>query len=209
MDMEISEEPMTALEEYARIPIAFEVNHVLDVAVRDNGLGGFVLSERKLDVAYVKDYDAIEREGPAGWASRFDLSNWGLLAGRLEGRRVGGAVIAFNTAGVIVLEGRSDLAALWDIRVSPGARRKGVGSALFRAAEAWAMARGCRRLKVETQNINVSACRFYVRQGCVLGAIHRFAYPELPDETQLLWYKDLAHGGRNPGAPPSRGEPAG
>jgi hypothetical protein len=53
------------------------------------------------------------------------------------------------------------------------------------------VAKGCFRLKVETQNINVPACRFYVKQGCVLGAIHRFAYPEFPDEAQLLWYKDL------------------
>jgi hypothetical protein len=30
-----------------------------------------------------------------------------------------------------------------------------------------------------------------VCKGCVLGAIHRFAYPELPNETQLLWYKNL------------------
>ena len=35
------------------------------------------------------------------------------------------------------------------------------------------------------------ACRFYAKQGCELAAIHRFAYPELPNEVQLLWYKDL------------------
>jgi GNAT superfamily N-acetyltransferase len=192
MDIEISEEPMAALEEYARIPIAFEVGHVLDVAVRDNGFGGFALSERRLEVPYVKDYDAIQGEGPAQWARRFDLSNWGLLAAHLSGRRVGGAVLAFNTAGIMMLEGRSDLAVLWDIRVSVEARGKGVGFSLFRAAEAWATARGCRWLKVETQNINVAACRFYARQGCELGAIHRFAYPELPDEIQLLWYKALS-----------------
>jgi hypothetical protein len=51
--------------------------------------------------------------------------------------------------------------------------------------------RGCRRLKVETQNTNVPACRLYASQGCTLGAIHRFAYPELPEEIQLLWYKDV------------------
>jgi hypothetical protein len=37
----------------------------------------------------------------------------------------------------------------------------------------------------------LAACQFYARQGCTLGAIHRFAYPELPEETQLLWYKQL------------------
>ncbi len=209
MDIEISEEPMTALAEYARVPIAFEVNRVLDIATQDNGLGGFVLSERRLEVPYVKDYDAIEGEGPTRWARRFALSNWGLIAARLEGRRVGGAAIAFNTEGMM-LEGRSDLAVLWDIRVSAEARGKGVGSGLFRAAEAWAAARGCRRLKVETQNINVAACRFYARQGCVLGAIHCFAYPEFPDEIQMLWYKDLLPMAAETRAPRvSRGEPAG
>jgi GNAT superfamily N-acetyltransferase len=90
-----------------------------------------------------------------------------------------------------MLEGRRDLAVLWDLRVAPEARGQGVGAALFQAAEAWAAARGCRQMKVETQNVNVPACRFYASQGCVLGAIHRFAYPELPHEVQLLWYRDL------------------
>jgi len=49
----------------------------------------------------------------------------------------------------------------------------------------------CRQLKIETQNTNVQACRFYERQRCRLHAIHRAAYPELPEEIQLLWYKDL------------------
>jgi hypothetical protein len=44
---------------------------------------------------------------------------------------------------------------------------------------------------VETQNVNVAACRFYARQGCVLTAVDPFAYPALPGEIQLLWYKDL------------------
>ncbi|HEX8354826.1 MAG TPA: GNAT family N-acetyltransferase [Pyrinomonadaceae bacterium] len=189
--MKIIEEPFTAAAELANIPIAFEVESVFDVSARDGGLGGLVLSERRLDVPYVKDYDRAEGEGPAQWARRFDVSNWGLIGAHLDGARVGGAVIAFNTEGVNMLEGRGDLAVLWDIRVSPQARGRGVGSALFRAVEAWAAARGVRQLKIETQNINVPACRFYARQGCVLGAINRFAYNELPDEVQLLWYKNL------------------
>ena len=90
-----------------------------------------------------------------------------------------------------MLENRSDLAVVWDIRVSPDLRGRGIGAALFDSAEKWAETQGCRQLKVETQNINVAACRFYASQGCSLGAIHRFAYPELPDEVQLLWYKTL------------------
>jgi streptothricin acetyltransferase len=192
MQINMSEEPMAALGEYGRVPIAFEVDRVLDVAVRHDGLDGFVLSERRLEVPYIKDYDAIAGEGPSTWATRFDLSNWGLMTAHVEGQRVGGAVIAFNTPHVTMLEGRRDLAALWDIRVASATRGRGVGSALFRAVETWCTARSCRRLKIETQNINVAACRFYGRQGCVLEAVNHFAYGELPDEIQLFWYKELS-----------------
>jgi GNAT superfamily N-acetyltransferase len=190
MRIDVGEEPLAAIDQYAAISIAFEVRSVLDVAVIDGGLGGFALSARAVDAPYVKDYDGGDG-GPARWAERFDLSSWGLLGARSGGRLVGGAAVAFDTPGVEMLEGRRDLAVLWDIRVAPEARGRGVGAALFRAAAAWAAARGCRQLKVETQNVNVPACRFYAGQGCVLGAIHRFAYPELPHEVQLLWYKDL------------------
>ena len=66
------------------------------------------------------------------------------------------------------------------------------GSALFRAAWHWASARDCRWLKIETQNVNVPACRFYPKMGCTLGAIDPFAYPGQPGEVQLLWWKALA-----------------
>jgi ribosomal protein S18 acetylase RimI-like enzyme len=190
MRIDVREGPVAGIAGYAAISIAFEVRRILELAVIDGGLGGFTLSERAVDVPYVKDYDADDG-GPARWGERFDVSKWGLLGAWIGDRRVGGAAVAFDTPGVGMLEGRRDLASLWDIRVAPEARGRGIGAALFRAAMAWAAARGCRQLKVETQNINVPACRFYAAQGCVLGAIHRFAYPELPREVQLLWYRDL------------------
>jgi GNAT superfamily N-acetyltransferase len=188
----VAAEPAAALREYASVPIAFTVRSVLDIAEPAAAAEGFVLTERRLDVPYVKDYDAIPREHPAGWAERFDVSRWGVFAAWVEGRRVGGAVVAFRTPGLTMPEGRDDLAVLWDIRVAPEARGQGVGSVLFRAAEVWARGHGCRQLKVETQNVNVAACRFYARQGCALASIHRDAYPGMPGEIQLLWYKDLA-----------------
>ncbi len=191
MDVVVSEEPIATLAEHGRVPIAFRVESVVDVAPRAPGRGGFDLLERRLDAPYLKDYDALAGGGPAGWAERFDVSRWGLIAARVSGERVGGAVVAWDTPGVDMLRGRRDLAVLWDLRVAPHVRGRGVGSALFRAAEAWAVARGCRRLEVETQDVNVPACRFYARQGCVLAAVDRHAYADLPGETQLLWGKDL------------------
>ncbi|MCA1565659.1 MAG: GNAT family N-acetyltransferase [Acidobacteria bacterium] len=199
MVIEVREDSVTALKEYARIPIAFEVREIFDVEVCDDAPGGFVLTRRDLEVPYVKDYDAIEAQSPAHWAERFDVSNWEFLAARSEGRRVGGAALALDTASIDMLEGRGDLAVLWDIRIAPEARGQGVGSTLFRAAEARAAARGCRQLKIETQNINLAACRFYARQGCELREINRFAYPQFPAEVQLLWYKELAGVGRATG----------
>jgi GNAT superfamily N-acetyltransferase len=187
----IREEPIRLAEELAFISIAFEVKSVLACSVQDRGLGGVLLSERRLDAPYWKDYDAFEDEGPGTWAGRFDLSRWAFFGAHAGSERIGGAVVAFDTEGIHMLEGRRDLAVLWDLRVAPQVRGRGVGAALFGAVADWAVGQGCRQLKVETQNTNVAACRFYARQGCVLGALNRFAYPDLPEEVQLLWYKVL------------------
>jgi GNAT superfamily N-acetyltransferase len=191
VEWHIAQEPAASLAEYGRVPIAFRVDRLLEVSPIDAGLGGILLRERAVDPPYVKDYDAIEGNDPAGWASRWDVSNWGILSAFRQGRRVGGAVVVAGVEGLDMLENRTDLAVLWDLRVDHDQRRRGLGRALFAAAEGWARARGCRWLKVETQNINVPACRFYAGRGCVLGAINRYAYVEFPDEVQFLWYKDL------------------
>jgi GNAT superfamily N-acetyltransferase len=192
MGIEIRHESAATLEEYARIPIAFDVSEVFDVAAE--GSNRFTLTARPLTHSYSKDYDAIG-DGPVEWPQRFDVSNWAFFAAFANGQRIAGAIVAYRTANMDMLEGRDDLAALWDIRVAPPARRRGVGAALFGAAATWASGAGCRHLKVETQNNNVAACRFYAQQGCVLRAAHWGVYPELPGEVQLLWYKDLAHDG--------------
>jgi GNAT superfamily N-acetyltransferase len=190
--VQITEVQVTELDEYASISIAFEAPVVFDVLEQGGDVSDVVLSERVLGAPYVKDYDSIKGDAPNEWPIRFDVSNWGFLVAHIDGRRVGGAAIAFDTPGVDMLDGRRDVAVLWDIRIAAEARRAGVGSALFRRVEAWARVRGCRRLEIETQNINVPACRFYARQGCTLGAVNRSAYPDLPNEIQLIWFKDLS-----------------
>lgn len=191
MNVEIREELPDALTEYARVPIAFEVNERLAVLTPDDGLAGLHLVVEPVTPPYVKDYDAYSDSHPTAWPAHFDLSRWGILSAWVDGERAGGAVVAWDTPGVDMLEDRRDLMVVWDLRVAPAWRGLGVGTALFESAEAWGLSRGARWLKVETQNINVAACRFYARRGCTLGALHRFAYPDLPDEAQLLWYKEL------------------
>jgi len=197
MSLDIGEEALTpaALSEHAAVSIAFVVDRVLEVRLVDGGLGGMSLTETAVACPYVKDYDALEGAGPQCWPGRFDRSNWALIGARRDGARVGGAVIATRTPDLYMLGGRDDVAVLWDIRVSPRERGGGTGSALFRAAADWAGARGCRWLKIETQNVNVPTCHFYQKMGCTLGAIDRFAYPGQPAEVRLLWWKALASPG--------------
>ena len=190
MAVHIVQETLTSLTEYGGIPISFGVEEIFDVA-EDPANGLLTLTPRLLASSYVKDYDAVDGERPSDWPNRFDMSAWGVLGAFANGERVAGAVIAYDTPALDMLEGRSDLAVLWDIRVLPSARRRGVGSALFDAAMAWGAARGCRELKIETQNINVAACRFYARQQCVLKGATRSAYARFPAEIQLLWYKTI------------------
>ena len=194
MIVEIQKVGSDFLPQYAKIPIAFEVQSVFRVDPLDEGLGGLMLREETVLSPYVKDYDGCGEHGPEEWPRRFDIRNWAIFLATGGDCPVGGATVAYNTPGVNMLAGRSDLAVLWDIRVHPDLRRRGIGSKLFRRAMDWARSQGCRQLKVETQNVNVPACRFYAQQGCRLGEINRYAYaghPRVGHEVMLVWYLDL------------------
>jgi len=186
-----------SLTEYSTIPIRFEVKSRLSCELPGEGMGGIILREEKVVPPYIKDYDAlevaIEGEGPARWVRKFDTKNWVLFLAGEANEPIGGATVAFRTPQVHMLAGRDDLAALWDIRVHPEYRRSGIGTALFAEAAEWSRERNCNYLKIETQNVNVAACRFYAKQGCRLGEINRFAYtePQVAQEVMLVWYLKL------------------
>jgi GNAT superfamily N-acetyltransferase len=190
MIIDVAQEGQSDLAAYARVPIAFEVREVARPTTDAPSRTGIVLTTYPVAVPWLKDYDA-DGGDPTTWASRFDLSHWAMFAARVGGRRVGGAAVLFAAPDVDMLAGRPDVALLWDIRVAPGARGRGVGSALLTDVEAWAGSRSATWLEAETQDINVPACRFYERHGFVLREVNRGAYPGLPNETQLLWYKRL------------------
>ena len=185
--MDLRCEPIGDLGDYVEVPGAFDSIVILDVTTED---GCFRLRERMLDSPLHKDYDALEN--PLEWPSLFDTSNWAAFSAWDEGRRIGGAIAAMDTPGVDMLEGRSDLVVVWDLRIAPRARGQGVGTALFRAVEAWGRARSCTELKVETQNVNAAACRLYQSRGCTLAQVNRGAYPALAQELQLIWRKRLS-----------------
>lgn len=203
MRIEVRQEPLSALSDYASIPIAFAATTVLEVEWRANGLGGIRIVEVPLDQPLTKDFD--QDEPVAHWHRLGDISHWGVFAAFIDDLRVGGAVVARNSPGVHMLEGREDLAVLWDIRVLPSVRRGGVGTRLLERSIQFAHASGCLFLKVESQNTNPAACHFYARSGFELGGLRPGVYPECPDEVQLLWYLDLRSCSPPPSGQPRKG----
>jgi len=191
MPVQIVEIGPERLADYASIPSRFEVKSILQVELVDGGLGGMLLHRVPVKKPYVKDYDSYG-ELPIDWPKQFDVTRWGFFLALEGGRPASAAAVAFDTTGGFMLEDRRDLAVLWDLRSHPAYR--GVGIPLFRYAAFWSRVRGCRQMKVETQNVNVPACRFYQRMGCQLGEIRRFGYsahPAVAHEVMLNWYLPL------------------
>jgi ribosomal protein S18 acetylase RimI-like enzyme len=191
MHVDIVEEGTERLADYGRVPIAFRVDATFgDDALDTLARGGHAVPT-PVPVPYEKDYDAIPDGRPTAWPTRFDVGRWIILGAFRGGERVGGAVVVVGDPAVDLLGGQPDAALLWDLRVAPAMRHRGVGTALLAAAENAAAQRGARVLRVETQQINVAACRFYEGNGFSIEQIRRGAYPDLPDEVQLLWSKTL------------------
>ena len=194
MGVEVRQFGPECLARYERVSIAFHVESVFRVEDADGGLVGLRLVEQPVAEPYGIDYDERKQERPSRWPQRFDTSRWGFFLAVDGAETVGAAAVAWRSANLWLLGGGDDLAALWDIRVAPRRRGQGVGTALFERAADYARRLGCRGLKIETQNINVLACRFYAARGCRLGCIDRHGYAGVAgaaDEVMLLWYLDL------------------
>ena len=183
----IREETMAVLGEYAKVSIAFMVASKY-VAVPNECAAGWTLREEPVDPPWIKDYDG--GEPPTRWL-RWDNTNWRILSAFSGDERVGGAIVVHDSPQLDFLEGRNDLAALWDIRVQPEWRGSGVGTTLFENVVRYAKRVGCIELKIETQDVNVKACDFYLKQGCRLVNIIPDAYPGWPEEVEFDWMLDL------------------
>ncbi len=191
MSVQIEEINPTQLNEYATIPSRFWVRSVLQPELMQAGLEGIRLHETVIAEPYLKDYDGYG-ETPIDWPEKYNLQNWGFFLAKHNGIPVGAAAVAYKNTDVFILEDRQDLSVFWDLRVKQEAR--GVGILLFRRVAEWSRQRGCRQMKIETQNINVPACRFYQKMGARLGEIRVHGYAAIPavaHEVMLCWYLDL------------------
>lgn len=172
---------------YAGVTPEFTVTSVLVVEPVEKGLGGLLLRETPVADPYSKYEDDY---GPVDWTMEWDLAEWGIFLATIGWSVVGGAAVAPATQGMWLVGADETFAVLWDIRVAPRFRRRGVGRTLLRRCAEWARDRGLSALAIETQNVNVPGTRFYAACGCELAEIRRHAYahvPEFAHEAMLVW----------------------
>ena len=153
-----------------------------------------MVTVRQMDASFLETYDRIPMRVPVRCVYRLEKVDRGLGGILLREEPVGASTLVCRTPGVHMLDGREDLCVLWDIRVADSHKRMGVGQKLFDAGVEWAKGEGFSQMKIECQNNNVPACRFYHKQGAVLSEINEYAYyqeEDLRDEAQLIWYLDL------------------
>jgi ribosomal protein S18 acetylase RimI-like enzyme len=102
------------------------------------------------------------------------------------------AYIDRQVAGQIIMSRHwNQFAYIEDIAVDTRFRRRGIGQILLQQAIRWAREIHLAGVMLETQNINVAACRLYERCGFRLGGFDRCLYQGMnpgTEEIALFWY---------------------
>lgn len=77
-----------------------------------------------------------------------------------------------------------------DIGVSKDWRQKGIGTELLEKAVEWAKQNNHIGLMLETQDVNISACRFYAKNNFIIGGVDSMLYSKYPsaNEKAIFWY---------------------
>lgn len=77
-----------------------------------------------------------------------------------------------------------------DIAVAKRMRKSGIGTALLHKATKWAKKNNLIGLVLETQDVNLLACRFYAKNNYIIGAVDNMLYANFPtaDEKAVFWY---------------------
>jgi len=174
MNLRIEKLNLENMGDLKKIDDSFETNSALELKTRD----GEITYEIREIPLYKKTYGEIEEQE---WRSFINSET-------------GAAFLAYKEdqiAGRISLKKHWNNFAFIDIAVDRLFRRQGIGRQLLSTAIEWARKQNFPGIILETQDINVSACKFYESCGCRIGGFDKFLYKgvNLPrEETAVFWY---------------------
>lgn len=187
----VKEVDKSYFELYDRVSMNVDVHSEYVVKRIDGGLGGLLLEEKAVN-PYIKDLSIYEKA--VEYEKQFDITNWRFFMAFDGEIPIGAMTIAGTTPGLNMLSGRDDTCVLWDIRVADAYKHQGIGGHLFAMGVKAAKEDGYLQMVIECQNNNVTACKFYRKQGAVLSKVDMYAYyfdPAIRNEVQFIWYLDL------------------
>ena len=174
----------SCLEIMEKIPMIIEIDRIIKISKEGNNFGGINYSFSEEDVPkYSHDFDIAEPV--LGWR-KYGTGSWGFFMAYDDGKPIGAATVAAKSPELKMLDGRDDIALLWDMRLPAEYRRQGIGQRLFDMAVEWSTGGGYKMMKIECQNTNLPAARFYEKQGAELVVINPHAYNT--EKTMFLWY---------------------
>ncbi|QAW06384.1 GNAT family N-acetyltransferase [Bacillus subtilis] len=138
--------------------------------------GVWTYTEERFSKPYFKQYEDDEMD-----VSYIEDEGKVVFLYYVENNCIGRIKIRSNWNGYALIE---------DIAVAKDYRQKGVGTALLHKAIEWAKENRFCGLMLETQDINVSACRFYAKHHFIIGAVDTMLYSNLPtaNEIAIFWY---------------------
>lgn len=163
-------------DELTHFEAAFTTDRIYRVESRDFS---FALVETNLPIVYSKRYAA------ADIAENFKTADY--AAGVIDNDR---RIVGFITAEHEIWNRSVRVSGLF---VADEYQRRGVGRKLLAAAHDFARAKNASRLRLETQNVNYPAIRFYLRHGFRLCGLDESLYDPLavPDETALFFSRPV------------------
>lgn len=125
---------------------------------------------------------ACDRLSERQWARHLASDSAAVLVAHAGTRLLGAALLFFRRG--------SDLARLYSLATDQGARGLGIGRSLLEACEHAAIARSCRRMRLEVRKDNRPAQQLYLAHGYVLIGQRRAYYED--GEDALCFEKTLA-----------------
>ncbi|MDY8046617.1 GNAT family N-acetyltransferase [Paenibacillus polymyxa] len=163
---------------------------------KSNEYNGFIVSGRIIPKYKNDNWTYIEESFPEPYFKQYEDDDVDISYIDEQGKSiflyydendcVGQIKLCTNWNGYALIE---------DIAVAKDWRHKGIGAALLSKATEWAKQNNLVGLMLETQDVNVLACRFYAKNNFVIGGVDTMLYSNFSTahEKAIFWYYKFKH----------------